>query len=101
MEYAERLLGESATVVDWYVKRNGEDSPYPYSVRLGGCEYSLTEEEFDELATAYCRVLEATKTQMCIESEAYQDLVISSSDNKRSLSEIMGHKAVEPMKRRI
>jgi hypothetical protein len=74
---------------DWYVKRNNVDSPYPYAVRLGGCEYSLTEEDFDELATAFCRVLEAVKTPMCIESDDYQDLVIASSTDKRSLDDIM------------
>lgn len=86
-------------MVDWYVKRNGEDSPYPYSVRLGGCEYSLTEEEWIEYSDAVIRVRDTRANYA--ESEAYQDLVISSSDNKRSLSDIMGHKPIEPMKRRI
>jgi len=76
-------------VVDWYVKRNVSDNPYPYSVRLGGCEYSLTEEEFDELATAFCVVLEQVKTPMCIESKAYQDLIIASGTDKPSLLDIL------------
>jgi|SRR5882672_8028069 len=88
MAYAAKSLGESVIVVDWYVKRNGEDSPYPYSIRLGGCEYSLTEEEFQELHSAFDRVWEAD-CPYCVESEAYQDLIIASGTDKPSLLDIL------------
>lgn len=59
---------------DWYVKRNGEDSPYPYSLRLGGCEYSLTEAEFGDLFAAFTAVANMVDGPYCVESEGYQDI---------------------------
>lgn len=58
---------------DWYVKRNGEDSHYPYSLRLGGCEYSLTKTEFFAFANAV-RTVHLAEEPVCIESEGYQDI---------------------------
>lgn len=73
---------------DWFVKRNSPDSFYPYSVRLGGCEYSLTEEDWAELFDAFFQVNQ-TEAPLCVESEDYQDLVISYSDNKPRLLDIL------------
>jgi len=85
---------------DWYVRRNEEGSTFPYQIRLGGCEYSLTEAEWSELIYAF-QAVEETSVPVCIESEDYQDIVIASGDAKKSLSSIMGHSPREPMKRRI
>lgn len=78
---------------DWYVRRNSEDDPYPYSVRLGGCEYSLTEEEFGDLFAAFYAVANMNDGPYCVESEDYQDLVIASaskSGQAESLLSLMG-----------
>lgn len=76
---------------DWFVKRNGEDSPYPYHVRLGGCEYSLTEEQWTELTNAFYQVdLGSTNY---VESEDYADLVIadtSKAEQGKSLLSLLG-----------
>ena len=84
---------------DWYVRRNGTDNPYPYAIRLGGCEYSLTEEEWNEFTSAIYNVDLGALQE--VESEDYKDIVIASGDAKKSLSSIMGQTPREPMKRRI
>jgi hypothetical protein len=73
---------------DWYVRKNDEGSVFPYSVRLGGCEYSLDHEQWAALTTAF-HLVDSGQVD-CVESEGYQDLVIASSDNKPKLSDIMG-----------
>jgi hypothetical protein len=72
---------------DWYILRNDESSAYPYQVRLGGCEYSLTHEEWADLAIAF-HLIDSGKAK-CIESQDYQDLVYSRNAEKASLSSIM------------
>lgn len=85
---------------DWYVRRNSEGSAFPYQIRLGGCEYSLTEEEFQAMFDAFMEVADAVGA-CCIESEDYQDIVISKGSAKPSLLDILNLKPKEPMKRRI
>lgn len=78
---------------DWYVQRNSEDSHWPYSVRFGGCEYSLTEEEFGDLFAAFYAVAHMKDGPYCVESEDYRDLVIanaSKSGQAESLLNLMG-----------
>jgi len=82
---------------DWYVRRNEEGSAFAFQIRLGGCEYSLTEEEFNELTQAFRAVRKGDMEE--VQSADYADNVISHSDNKRSLSEIMGT-AAKPIDRR-
>jgi PHD/YefM family antitoxin component YafN of YafNO toxin-antitoxin module len=77
---------------DWYVQRNSEGSPYPFQVRLGGCEYSLTEAEFNTFAMTVYDVYLAEKP-VCIESEGYQDLVIASTPKYEELKSLLGLKA--------
>jgi hypothetical protein len=85
---------------DWYVRRNDKGAAFPYQIRLGGCEYSLTEAEWEMLASGVGLVFEHD-ADYC-ESEGYHDLTIAKGDDKKSLSSIMGFdKPVEPMKRRI
>jgi hypothetical protein len=80
---------KGGTMPDWYVRRNSAESTYPFQIRLGGCEYSLTEEEWNILMYAFMKV-NASNGDFCVESEGYQDIVISSGNDKRSLSDIMG-----------
>jgi hypothetical protein len=77
---------------DWYVRRNSHDSPYEFSVRLGGCEYSLTEGEFNELFCAFLAVNNSLDP-LCVESEGYQDLVIASTPKYEELKSLLGLKA--------
>jgi hypothetical protein len=79
-------------VPDWYVQRNGNSSPYPFSVRLGGCEYSLTEEEFFELAQAF-ETIGSLQGPGEVQSEGYQDLVIASTPKYEELKSLLGLKA--------
>jgi hypothetical protein len=82
---------------DWYVQRNTDDSSYPYSVRLGGCEYSLTEEEFFELAQAF-ETIGSLQGPGEVQSEDYQDLVVASTPKYEELKSLLGLKA-QPARR--
>ena len=72
---------------DWYVRRNEPEAPYPYSVRLGGCEYSLTEEEWAELIGALNSIDSGYDTYR--ESEDYKDIIIASGSDKPRLLDIL------------
>jgi hypothetical protein len=72
---------------DWYVRRNDEGSAFPYAVRLGGCEYSLTEEEWGTLAGAFRAVDSGALIE--VQSEGYQDLVIASADKLRQAEALL------------
>jgi hypothetical protein len=95
--YAASALTTGGTMPDWYVRRNGAESPYPFQLRLGGCEYSLTEDEFQEIHSAFDRVWEADCAYY-VESEGYQDLVIASTPKYEELKSLLGLKA-QPMRR--
>lgn len=58
---------------DWFIKRNGKDSPFPYHLRFGGCEYSLTEQQWMNLLEAMVAV-DQSSSPLCIESEGYQGI---------------------------
>jgi hypothetical protein len=63
---------------DWYIQRNSPESPYPYSIRMGGCEYSLTEQEFGDIARAVWAVWEGRIAYA--ESEGYAHINYAGPD---------------------
>ena len=73
---------------DWYVRRNNAESAFPFQVRLGGCEYSLTEADFTLLTQAFWHVHTNYKDE--VTSEGYQDIVISHSSAKVDLRSLIG-----------
>lgn len=88
---------------DWYIRRHEEgDFPWPYSVRLGGCEYSLTHEQWAELATAFRRVDAGEVSK--VESDEYQELKMDNearqNPDKPSLLDILNLKPKATINRR-
>ena len=83
---------------DWYVQKNSDDARYPFQVRLGGCEYSLSHEEWAEFFDAMLQANQA-EGELRVESEEYKDIVIASATKEgqaQSLLALMGIKKPEP-----
>ena len=82
---------------DWYVRRNSAESAFPFQVRLGGCEYSLTEADFILLTQAFWHVHTNYKDE--VESEGYKDIVIAKGTDKPDLRSLIGLTEIKPMRR--